>query len=247
MDRFDRQRKIFGDEGQKRLGGLTVGVVGAGGLGSFMVLEFAYLGVGKILIVDDDRLDDEHTNRNRLVGAWESHAPGVLKVHILRDLALMIDSGIEVEVVEGRLESADAKAALAVAGIVVGCLDHDGPRFALNEFCCQHGLPLIDSASDTIPEEGEVVFGRASLRGDPRHWLPHVSWCVGPERNARVLRVADPTNRPKSDLRCRPGRSRRRWSSSDHRQRSGRLGRGDRIDGTGDRGPRTHRASGMAG
>lgn len=159
MDRFDRQRKIFGDEGQKRLGGSTVGVVGAGGLGSFVVLEVAYLGVGKILIVDDDRLDDEHTNRNRLVGAWESHAPGVLKVHLLRDLALMIDSGIEVEVVEGRLESADAKAALAVADIVVGCLDHDGPRFALNEFCCQHGLPLIDSASDTIPEEGEVIFG----------------------------------------------------------------------------------------
>ena len=159
MDRFDRQRKIFGDEGQKRLGASAVGVVGAGGLGSFMALELAYLGVGKILIVDDDLLDDEHTNRNRLVGAWESHAPGVPKVHILRDLAMMIDSGIEIEVVEDRLESADATASLAVVDVVVGCLDHDGPRFALNKFCCQHGLPLIDSASDTIPEEGEVIFG----------------------------------------------------------------------------------------
>ena len=159
MDRFDRQRKIFGDVGQERLAGATVGVVGAGGLGSFMALELAYLGVGKILIVDDDRLDDEHSNRNRLVGAWESHAPGVLKVHILRDLALMIDSGINVEVVEVPLESAEAKVALAGVDVVVGCVDHDGPRFALNKFCCQHGLPLIDSASDTIPEVGEVVFG----------------------------------------------------------------------------------------
>lgn len=159
MDRFDRQRKIFGDEGQERLGAATVGVVGGGGLGSFMVLELAYLGVGKIVIVDDDCLDDEHSNRNRLVGAWESHSPGVLKVNILRDLVLMIDSGIRAKAVDAPLETAKAKAALADVDVVVGCLDHDGPRFALNKFCCRHGLPLIDSASDTIPVEGGVIFG----------------------------------------------------------------------------------------
>ena len=159
MDRFDRQRKIFGDVGQERLAATTVGVVGAGGLGSFIVLELAYLGVGKIVIVDDDRLDPQQSNRNRLVGAWESHAPGVLKVHILRDLALMIDSGIEVEVVDTPLESDRAKVALARVDVVVGCVDHDGARFALNEFCCRKGLPLIDAGSDTIPEEGGVIFG----------------------------------------------------------------------------------------
>ena len=159
MDRFDRQRKIFGDEGQERLRAASVGVVGGGGLGSFLVLELAYLGVGKIVIVDDDCLDDEHSNRNRLVGAWESHQPGVPKVQILRDLALMIDSEIEIEAVDARLEYAEAEAALAGVDVVVGCVDHDGARFALNEFCCQHGLPLIDSASDTIPQVGEVIFG----------------------------------------------------------------------------------------
>ena len=157
MDRFDSQRKIFGDEGQKRLGAAIVGVVGGGGLGSFMVLELAYLGIGKILIVDDDCL--ERSNRNRLVGAWESHAPGVPKVEILRELALMIDSKTETEVIEDRLESAEAKAALAGVDVVVGCVDHDGPRFALNEFCCRRGLPFIDSGSDTIPKGGEVIFG----------------------------------------------------------------------------------------
>ena len=159
MDRFDRQREIFGDEGQKRLGAATVGVVGGGGLGSFMVLELAYLGVGKILIVDDDYLDDEYSNRNRLVGAWASHEAGVPKVQILRELALRIDPEIKIKVVETPFESAEAKAALAGVDVVAGCVDHDGPRFALNEFCCTHGLPLIDSGSDTKPEEGEVVFG----------------------------------------------------------------------------------------
>ena len=103
MDRFDRQRQIFGDGGQERLGSATVGVVGGGGLGSFVVLELAYLGVGRIVIVDDDFL--EPSNRNRLVGAWESHPAGVPKVAVLRDLALMIDSGLAVEAVRGRLDS----------------------------------------------------------------------------------------------------------------------------------------------
>ena len=157
MDRFDRQRKIFGDTGQKRLRATTVGIVGGGGLGSFVVLELAYLGVGKIVIVDHDLLKD--SNRNRLVGALLSHAEGVPKVQLLRELAMHIDSEIEIEVMQARVESPEAQAALAGVSVVVGCVDHDGPRFVLNEFCCKRGLPLIDAASDTKPEKDRVLFG----------------------------------------------------------------------------------------
>ena len=157
MDRFDRQRKIFGDKGQRLLHATTVGVVGGGGLGSFMVLELAYLGIGKIVIVDHDCLDV--SNRNRLVGAWMSHADGMPKIGILRDLGILIDSEIEIEVVQARIENSEAQAVLAGVDVVVGCVDHDGPRHVLNNFCCQNGLPLIDAASDTIPEEGRVLFG----------------------------------------------------------------------------------------
>ena len=157
VDRFDRQRKIFGDEGQKRLRTKTVGIVGGGGLGSFMVLELAYLGIGKIVIVDHDSLKD--SNRNRLVGAWMSHADGTPKVQILRELGKLIDPEIEIKVIQASIEKPEAQDALAGVDIVVGCVDHDGPRFVLNEFCCNHGLPLIDAASDTIPEEDKVIFG----------------------------------------------------------------------------------------
>ena len=157
MDRFDRQRKIFGDEGQKRLRATTVGIVGGGGLGSFMVLELAYLGIGKIVIVDHDSLED--SNRNRLVGAWISHADGTPKVQILRELSEFIDSEIEIEVIQECIENPKVHDVLAGVDIVVGCVDHDGPRFVLNEFCCKHGLPLIDAASDTMAEKDEVVFG----------------------------------------------------------------------------------------
>lgn len=157
MDRFDRQRKIFGDKGQEQLRASKVGIVGGGGLGSFVVLELAYLGVGSIVVVDHDTLDD--SNRNRLVGAWESHTEGTPKVELLRDLARLVDAEIEIEVVPARVESPEAEASLAGVDLVMGCLDNDGPRSVLNKFCCKQGLPLIDSASDTIPEKDQVIFG----------------------------------------------------------------------------------------
>src|SRR5262245_8842059 len=156
-DRFERQRQFLGAEGQQKLRVTTVGIAGGGGLGGFVVLELAYLGVGKIVLVDADRLDI--TNRNRLVGAWERHEEGTLKVCILAELVRLIDSSIEVEAIPQRFQSERAKQALARADVVMGCVDTDGARFLLNEFCCEHGLPLIDAASDTLLRKDELFYG----------------------------------------------------------------------------------------
>lgn len=157
MDRFDRQRRLFGDEGQRRLQAASVGIVGGGGIGSFVLLELAYLGIGKIVLVDGDHL--EASNRNRLVGAWESHPHGVCKVQILSELAKSIDSSIEVRGIPNSVEDDNAKRALAEVDVVMGCVDDDGPRILLNGFCCEQGIPYIDASSGTFVEEDRVLFG----------------------------------------------------------------------------------------
>jgi molybdopterin/thiamine biosynthesis adenylyltransferase len=157
MDRFDRQRALFGDQGQRRLRDAHVTVIGGGGLGSVVVLELAYLGLGTIVIVDHDRL--ERTNRNRLVGAWHKHSDGRLKVEILEELVAAIDPSIRVTAIPARLQGPAARKAIAEADFLIGCLDSDGARLELNELCCRSGVPLIDAASDTFPGESGVVFG----------------------------------------------------------------------------------------
>jgi len=156
-DRFGRQRLIFGDQGQENLRAARVAVVGGGGLGAFVVLELAYLGVGKIVILDADLL--ELSNRNREVGAWESDQEGTRKVKLLRDLVAMIDSSIGVVALPERFQSPEGRKALEEEDVIMGCIDRDGARFELNEFCCERGLPLIDMASDTFVDGDEVVFG----------------------------------------------------------------------------------------
>lgn len=157
MDRFDRQRQIFGDEGQERLRRTIVAVVGGGGLGAFVVLELAYLGAGKIVILDADAL--ERSNRNRLVGAWESHPDGMLKVEVLQALVQLIDSSIEVVAIPSWFESPEGGKALEEVDVIMGCVDRDGARLGLNELACDRGIPLIDMASDTFVDSDGVLFG----------------------------------------------------------------------------------------
>ena len=64
---YDRQARLFGDRGQSLLHGAKVGIIGAGGVGSLLVLYMARLGVGHLVVVDPDRIDI--TNLPRVAGA----------------------------------------------------------------------------------------------------------------------------------------------------------------------------------
>jgi molybdopterin-synthase adenylyltransferase len=64
---FDRQIPWFTDQGQRRLRCIRVGILGAGGTGSHVAQQLAYLGVRDFVVVDGDVADD--TSMNRLVTA----------------------------------------------------------------------------------------------------------------------------------------------------------------------------------
>jgi molybdopterin/thiamine biosynthesis adenylyltransferase len=162
-DRFARNIALFGQEGQKRMRDASVAVVGAGGLGSFVLMELALLGVGTLTPIDDEDLST--SNRNRYVGAWhDDPVPGSAKVKLARRHIHLIDPTIRVTEVDESLFSETAFAAVRAAGYVFGCLDDDGPRLVLNELCAVYAKPLFDLASD-VPEPG-VYGGRVCTAWD---------------------------------------------------------------------------------
>lgn len=65
--RFDRQVRMFGAAGQAVLGASKVAVVGLGGVGSLVAEYLARLGVGHLILIDLDEIED--TNLSRVVGA----------------------------------------------------------------------------------------------------------------------------------------------------------------------------------
>ena len=156
--RFERQIRLFGEDGQKRIHETCVTVVGAGGIGSHVVQQLSFLGVGYIIVIDPDEL--EKTNRNRLIGVYhDDPIPGTKKVDIAKRLIGTIDPSIRAENVSKELRTEEAFFKIKKSNYVFGCVDNDGSRLILTELCSAFEIPYFDLASDIIEEESGLIYG----------------------------------------------------------------------------------------
>lgn len=135
------------------MGQLKVCIVGAGGLGSHVAQQLAFLGVSDIVIIDNDTLSD--TNFNRLIGVYHDDEVGTPKVDIVKRLVKMIDPKISLTTVLELVNTAKATNALLSTNFVIGCVDNDGARLFLNELCLAYNIPYMDLATEIHVENGE--------------------------------------------------------------------------------------------
>ena len=156
-NRFERQIRLFGKDGQDKLARLRACIVGVGGLGSHLVQQFALLGLGRITVIDPDIVDI--TNMNRLIGA-RFDDPGLRtpKVLVAERLAKSIDPHITVDALKESLTTRVAFSAVRASNYVFGCVDHDGPRIVLTELCLAYQIPYFDLSSE-IPSNDPESFG----------------------------------------------------------------------------------------
>ncbi len=153
--RYDRNIKLFGQEGQRVLQRLKVVIVGVGGIGMHVVQQLVYLGVGNIALIDSENLDE--TNLNRYVGARPSDV-GIPKVIIGQRIINQLSPDTAVQTVHDTLVSQSAFTRIKDSDYVFGCLDSDGARLILNELCLAYELPYFDLATEIDPGP-PIVFG----------------------------------------------------------------------------------------
>lgn len=159
---FERQVRAFGPEIQRLLGALTVGVVGAGGTGSASFEQLLRLGVGRILVIDDDRFDV--TNVNRVYGSrlGDSDRP---KVEIAARTALEIGLPTTVETIYGSILDERVARRLRSCDVVFGCTDRELPRLILGRLAMRYLIPVIDTAAliDSSAQAIRSVVGRVTV------------------------------------------------------------------------------------
>jgi hypothetical protein len=137
----DRHARAFGAATTRLLRRLTVAVVGVSGTGSPLVEMLFRLGVGRLLLVEPDFVNEE--NLNRIVYATRADI-GRLKVDVVGDAIERAGLGTEVVRIPKYVSDREVVEAIAEADFVFGCMDGAEGRNVLNRLATCYLLPYID-------------------------------------------------------------------------------------------------------
>jgi molybdopterin/thiamine biosynthesis adenylyltransferase/molybdopterin synthase catalytic subunit/rhodanese-related sulfurtransferase len=146
-----------GAEGQARLRGASVLVIGAGGLGVPVLQYLAGAGVGRLGIVDADRLEPSNLHRQ----TWYALADcGREKSALAAARVRALNPEVRVEAHALRLDTANAGELAAGHDLILDCSDNFSTKFLLNDLALRTGKPVLFAS--VYQYEGQLQL----VRGD---------------------------------------------------------------------------------
>ena len=145
-NRYSRHTSLeqIGVEGQQKLHDAHVLVIGLGGLGSPASLYLAAAGVGKLTFADFDTV--EISNLQRQI-AHDSSRVGQLKTESARTACLQINPECHIDTIDYALEEDELNQLIPGCQVVLDCSDNFPTRFAVNDACVAHKVPLVSGAA----------------------------------------------------------------------------------------------------
>lgn len=145
LERYGRHLVIreIGGPGQQKLKNAHVLVIGAGGLGSPLLLYLAAAGIGKITVVDDDAVSLSNLQRQVL---HRTESVGIPKVESAKTSVAALNPFTEVLPVEGRFTGDNAGKLLETVTIAADCSDNFDTRYAAADACAEARIPLVTAA-----------------------------------------------------------------------------------------------------
>jgi len=151
--RYRKQIMIpeIGEEGQEKLKKAGILVVGAGGLGCPALQYLVAVGVGKVGIVEFDTVEEENLPRQILYG---SNDLGKLKSVIAKSRLEQLNSLVQIEIFNLKLDTSNALGILKDFDIIVDATDNLETRYVINDSCIILNKPMVHGAIYKF--EGEV-------------------------------------------------------------------------------------------
>jgi len=150
-----------GEEGQEKLLGSKVLVVGAGGLGSPALLYLAAAGVGTLGIVDDDDVDLSNLQR-QIVHATDR--VGMAKVESAKISLEAVNPEVRVVAHRTRLDASNVASLIRGYDLVLDGSDNFKTRYLLNDACYFARRPLVSAA--LLRFDGQVSTFKPYLEGE---------------------------------------------------------------------------------
>lgn len=144
-ERYSRQTILpeVGAAGQARLRASRVLVIGAGGLGSAVLQYLGAAGVGRLIVVDHDRVEESNLHRQPIYAMSDV---GRLKVHAARDTLRLANPEVAVEAVSERFTPANAARLVSEADLVVDAADSFAVTYSVSDECHRVNKTLVSAS-----------------------------------------------------------------------------------------------------
>ena len=177
QERYQKHLSLqeIGFEGQISLKNSSVLCIGAGGLGSSVLIYLAAAGIGKIGIVDNDHVEKSNLQRQII---HETKTIGNLKIDSARERIQKFNPNIELITFSERICPNNALEIIQEFDVICDCSDNFGTRYLINDTCLILNKPLIYGSVQGF--EGQVsVFNLYKNSPNLRDLLPE-----SPSKNA---------------------------------------------------------------
>src|SRR5215469_4520771 len=144
-DRYSRQRILaeVGAQGQARLASGCVLVVGAGGLGCAVLQYLVAAGVGRLIVIDHDVVEESNLHRQPLYRMSDLGQP---KVAAARAALLETNPGVRIDAHAERLTATNAPRLVQAADVVIDAADSLAVTYILSDVCQRAETPLVSAS-----------------------------------------------------------------------------------------------------
>jgi len=160
--------KEIGFKGQLKLKNSSVICIGAGGLGSSVLLYLAAAGIGRIGIVDNDQVEKSNLQRQII---HETNTVGNLKINSAQERIKRFNPNIEVTTFNKRINSKNVIEIIKDFDIICDCSDNFGTRYLINDACLILNKALVFGSVQGF--EGQIsVFNLNKKSPNLRDLLP---------------------------------------------------------------------------
>jgi len=164
--------QAFGEGTTRRLQKLRVAVIGASGTGGPLIEQLARLGVGHLVLIDDDKIEERNLNRIPFATA-EDAKEGTEKVVSAANDIIRKGIGTTVTTVVGTIQTPGAISAVAQCDVIFGCVDTAHGRFIMNLAANHYLLPYFDiGVLVDAEQEGEARGAIKDILGTIHYLVP---------------------------------------------------------------------------
>ena len=179
MEYHNKLLQTFGAGTLDLLRAMRIGVVGCSGTGSIILELLVRNGIGELVIVDNDVVEEK--NLNRIINStMEAASKKLPKVLAIKQTVQVIGMGTKVEAIQKLTDSPDVVSALVDCDVIFGCVDSAYGRYHLDclasaylipyfdvgvnlEVDGKGGITAADAVSHYIHPEGDSLFVRGGI------------------------------------------------------------------------------------